>query len=181
MKLFVVIAALFRSLLYEAVGRTINPVNGAVGLLWTGNWHLCQSGVEKVLRGGALSQLSDLTGQSPVTAAEDDGFGSVLDCSSQRDNKDAGSRNLKRKVRCDDVVLDNFQARDDRFKCCLGLGRPGSPAKVVVGGSGGGGWSFEDNRRAATPSEESETTTLGSSAVQVQGGSTERKLLRLFF
>ncbi|KAG4910281.1 hypothetical protein JHK87_056397 [Glycine soja] len=46
-------SALFQSLLYEAVGRTINPVNGAVGLLWTGNWHLCQMGVEKVLRGGA--------------------------------------------------------------------------------------------------------------------------------
>ncbi|ESW15101.1 hypothetical protein PHAVU_007G044200 [Phaseolus vulgaris] len=46
-------SALFQSLLYEAVGRTINPVNGAVGLLWTGNWQLCQMGVEKVLRGGA--------------------------------------------------------------------------------------------------------------------------------
>lgn len=45
-------SALFQSLLYEAVGRTINPVNGAVGLLWSGNWHLCQLGVEKVLRGG---------------------------------------------------------------------------------------------------------------------------------
>ncbi|XP_047172294.1 LOB domain-containing protein 38-like isoform X1 [Vigna umbellata] len=46
-------SALFQSLLYEAVGRTINPVNGAVGLLWSGNWQLCQMGVEKVLRGGA--------------------------------------------------------------------------------------------------------------------------------
>lgn len=50
---YVALTALFQSLLYEAVGRTINPVNGAVGLLWTGNWHLCQMGVEKVLRGGA--------------------------------------------------------------------------------------------------------------------------------
>ncbi|CAJ1977345.1 unnamed protein product [Sphenostylis stenocarpa] len=51
-------SALFQSLLYEAVGRTINPVNGAVGLLWTGNWHLCQMGVEKVLRvGAALTPL----------------------------------------------------------------------------------------------------------------------------
>ncbi|XP_014514256.1 LOB domain-containing protein 38 isoform X2 [Vigna radiata var. radiata] len=47
-------SALFQSLLYEAVGRTINPVNGAVGLLWSGNWQLCQMGVEKVLRGGTL-------------------------------------------------------------------------------------------------------------------------------
>ncbi|WVY95811.1 hypothetical protein V8G54_027962 [Vigna mungo] len=37
----------------RSVGRTINPVNGAVGLLWSGNWQLCQMGVEKVLRGDA--------------------------------------------------------------------------------------------------------------------------------
>ncbi|KAI4295755.1 hypothetical protein L6164_035766 [Bauhinia variegata] len=55
--------ALFRSLLYEAVGRTINPVNGAVGLLWTGNWHLCQVAVETVLRGGALSPLPQFCGE----------------------------------------------------------------------------------------------------------------------
>lgn len=54
-------AALFQSLLYEAVGRSINPVNGAVGLLWSGNWHLCQLGVEKVLRSGsALTPLPHL-------------------------------------------------------------------------------------------------------------------------
>jgi len=47
--------------MYEAVGRTINPVNGAVGLLWTGKWQLCQLGVEQVLRGngGALTALPD--------------------------------------------------------------------------------------------------------------------------
>lgn len=50
-------AALFQSLLFEACGRTINPVNGAVGLLWTGNWHLCQAAVETVLRGGTLRPL----------------------------------------------------------------------------------------------------------------------------
>lgn len=48
-------AGLFRSLLYEAVGRVVNPVTGAVGLLWTGNWHLCQLGVDQVLRSGAAA------------------------------------------------------------------------------------------------------------------------------
>ncbi|XP_010939132.1 LOB domain-containing protein 38 [Elaeis guineensis] len=52
--------ALFQSLLFEACGRTINPVNGAVGLLWSGNWHLCCAAVETVLRGGTLLPLSDL-------------------------------------------------------------------------------------------------------------------------
>ncbi|XP_008800648.1 LOB domain-containing protein 38-like [Phoenix dactylifera] len=52
--------ALFQSLLFEACGRTINPVNGAVGLLWSGNWHLCWAAVETVLRGGTLRPLPDL-------------------------------------------------------------------------------------------------------------------------
>lgn len=49
--------ALFQSLLYEACGRTVNPVNGAVGLLWSGNWQLCQAAVETVLKGGTLRPL----------------------------------------------------------------------------------------------------------------------------
>ncbi|KAJ0252365.1 LOB domain-containing protein 39 [Hirschfeldia incana] len=52
--------ALFQSLLFEACGRTVNPVNGAVGMLWTGNWHVCQAAVETVLRGGTLRPISDL-------------------------------------------------------------------------------------------------------------------------
>ncbi|KAE8665762.1 LOB domain-containing protein 37 [Hibiscus syriacus] len=51
--------ALFQSLLFEACGRTVNPVNGAVGLLWTGNWHICQAAVETVLRGGTLRPIPE--------------------------------------------------------------------------------------------------------------------------
>lgn len=50
--------ALYRSLLYEACGRTVNPVGGAVGLLSTGNWHLCVRAVDTVLSGGDLRQIS---------------------------------------------------------------------------------------------------------------------------
>ncbi|XP_047968469.1 LOB domain-containing protein 38-like [Salvia hispanica] len=60
--------ALFQSLLFEACGRTVNPVNGAVGLLWTGNWHVCQSAVETVLRGGVIRPLPEFEeGSSPET------------------------------------------------------------------------------------------------------------------
>ncbi|KAJ0240819.1 LOB domain-containing protein 39 [Hirschfeldia incana] len=52
--------ALFQSLLFEACGRTVNPVNGAAGMLGTGNWHVCQAAVETVLRGGTLRPISDL-------------------------------------------------------------------------------------------------------------------------
>ncbi|XP_028767723.1 LOB domain-containing protein 38-like [Neltuma alba] len=170
-------SALFRSLLYEAVGRTINPVNGAVGLLWTGNWHLCQSGVQRVLYGGALTPLPDVSGgNSAPTAAEDDCFGPVLDLSRQRDYMAGlGSSNLKRKVRCYDFVLENnIQARDHLVDHQYCLGRSGSPERVVVVGTG-----RKDDGSAATPSEGSETSTLGSSAAQC--GTAERKLLRLFF
>lgn len=49
--------ALFQSLLYEACGRTVNPVNGAVGLLTSGNWHICQAAVDTVQRGGVLHPI----------------------------------------------------------------------------------------------------------------------------
>ncbi|XP_076919217.1 LOB domain-containing protein 37-like [Bidens hawaiensis] len=59
--------ALFQSLLFEACGRTVNPVNGAVGLLWTGNWHLCQSAVATVLRGGNIRAMPELFSAAPTT------------------------------------------------------------------------------------------------------------------
>ncbi|KAF5738250.1 putative LOB domain-containing protein [Tripterygium wilfordii] len=65
--------ALFQSLLFEACGRTVNPVNGAVGLLWTGNWHICEAAVETVLRGGALRPIPELLsgGGSPTPASDE--------------------------------------------------------------------------------------------------------------
>ncbi|KAH0851029.1 hypothetical protein HID58_095029 [Brassica napus] len=63
--------ALFQSLLFEACGRTVNPVNGAVGMLWTVNWHVCQAAVETVLRGGTLRPISDLP-ESPSLNSSDE-------------------------------------------------------------------------------------------------------------
>ncbi|KAF5739466.1 LOB domain-containing protein 38-like [Tripterygium wilfordii] len=56
--------ALFQSLLFEACGRTVNPVNGAVGLLWSRNWHVCQAAVETVLSGGVLRPIHGISGGS---------------------------------------------------------------------------------------------------------------------
>ncbi|GLT58852.1 hypothetical protein SLA2020_317130 [Shorea laevis] len=52
--------ALCQSLLFEACGRTVNPVNGAVGLLSSGNWHVCQAAVETVLSGGSLQPIAGI-------------------------------------------------------------------------------------------------------------------------
>ncbi|CAA6665403.1 unnamed protein product [Spirodela intermedia] len=57
--------AIFRSLLYEACGRLVNPMYGSVGLLWSGSWHLCQAAVEAVLKGPHHSGL--LRGRRPKT------------------------------------------------------------------------------------------------------------------
>ena len=50
-------AALFKSLLYEACGRIVNPVYGSVGLLWSGNWAQCQAAVDAVLKGSPIMQV----------------------------------------------------------------------------------------------------------------------------
>ncbi|CAM0956855.1 unnamed protein product [Alopecurus aequalis] len=50
--------ALFRSLLYEACGRMVNPIYGSVGLLWSGQWEACQAAVEAVLKGNRIIQVS---------------------------------------------------------------------------------------------------------------------------
>lgn len=59
--------AIFRSLLYEACGRIVNPIYGSVGLLWSGSWQLCQAAVEAVLKGTPIMQISsDAAASTPV-------------------------------------------------------------------------------------------------------------------
>ncbi|KAG6399897.1 hypothetical protein SASPL_141382 [Salvia splendens] len=48
---------IFRSLLYEACGRIVNPIYGSVGLMWSGSWQLCHSAVEAVLRGAPVTRM----------------------------------------------------------------------------------------------------------------------------
>ncbi|XVE72064.1 hypothetical protein DITRI_Ditri11bG0008700 [Diplodiscus trichospermus] len=50
--------AIFRSLLYEACGRIVNPIYGSVGLLWSGSWQLCQVAVEAVLKGAPITPIA---------------------------------------------------------------------------------------------------------------------------
>ncbi|KAI7724761.1 hypothetical protein M8C21_004055 [Ambrosia artemisiifolia] len=64
--------ALFRSLLYEACGRIVNPIYGSVGLLWSGKWQLCQNAVEAVLKGSPIVQIaSEETNTGPPLKAYD--------------------------------------------------------------------------------------------------------------
>lgn len=84
--------ALFQSLLFEACGRTVNPVNGAVGLLWTGNWHVCQAAVETVLRGGTLKPLPEFLGLHALTSTVDDSSEGEVTCNDARKIRDPNQK-----------------------------------------------------------------------------------------
>lgn len=163
--------ALFQSLLFESCGRTVNPVHGAVGLLWTGNWHVCQSAVETVLKGGVLRPLPEFSG---VTALpESDSVSEANDVDLFRSQ----SFNFRSKRKVMDEVAEDLD---------LGLSS-GFPVKMTA--TGGRMNRRTEKRREATPSlnsDESDTTTLESGFMchqnpqQGQLGD-DTKLLRLFF
>ena len=46
----------------------MNPIYGSVGLLWSGNWQLCQSAVEAVMKGEPITEMATdaaTSGQGP--------------------------------------------------------------------------------------------------------------------
>lgn len=154
--------ALFQSLLFEACGRTINPVKGAVGLLWSGDWHLCQEAVETVLRGGTIKPPPDL---AAATADDDDpgavamdvgGKGGLLYVRPRATGRSFSAVKRRKATPANDDLCD--------LDLCLS---PRSPAAVRE----------EKRRRPTTPSMTSEgsVTTSGES-----GGDRQRRLLNLF-
>ncbi|XP_039143697.1 LOB domain-containing protein 41-like [Dioscorea cayenensis subsp. rotundata] len=72
----------FRSLLYEACGRVVNPVHGSAGLLTGGSWQLCHEAVEAVLSGAPIKQLGGQLAEAvkigeELSRVEEDGGSSV--------------------------------------------------------------------------------------------------------
>ncbi|XP_052160920.1 LOB domain-containing protein 37-like [Oryza glaberrima] len=165
-------AAVFQSLLYEAAGRTINPVGGAVGLLSGGSWHLCQAAVDTVLRGGGIQPLPDQV--DAAAAGGRDVFAStarraVGGCSTfSTAKRSTTTTTTKNPGTPHDAAA---AAPQPEPSCDLGLWlSPGSPPAPGDRRSGG--------RRADTPSMNSEgsVTTCGV----VGGGEREPELLNLF-
>lgn len=151
-------AALFQSLLFEAAGRTVNPVNGAVGLLWTGNWHVCQAAVETVLRGGTLRPLPEFLARG-TSSLELDG----AETSVKQQDPSSSSRSKVQKRRRSNQLSD----LDLSLTQCF-------PVK----------FSFPENRRPGTPSrnsEESVTTTCLDSGFGDYGAQKEEPKLLNFF
>ncbi|KAK8687204.1 hypothetical protein V6N13_086032 [Hibiscus sabdariffa] len=158
--------ALFQSLLFEACGRTVNPVNGAVGLLWTGNWHVCQEAVETVLRGGSPRAMPDLMAPTPASEAT---------CTDMWKLREETSANLNSRSKVS-VSVSPKRKRVEEFKklqpsdldLCLTASFTGKRAA--------------DDRRPGTPSmnsEDSVTTACFEFAFTDQQGA-DKKLLNLF-
>ncbi|KAK2635169.1 hypothetical protein Ddye_029961 [Dipteronia dyeriana] len=61
-------SAIFKSLLYEACGRIVDPISGSVGLLWSGNWAQCQAAVDAVLRGVPITQNASSSSSSAASS-----------------------------------------------------------------------------------------------------------------
>ncbi|KAK2983277.1 hypothetical protein RJ640_030556 [Escallonia rubra] len=164
--------SLFQSLLFEAAGRTVNPVNGAVGLLWTGNWHVCQAAVETVLRGGALRSIPEFLGENPSLRELDESSEAEVTCTGMLKLQDpckfSKSKVQKRRRIYEPEQSKALPTADLDLSLTAAFPAKKSPEK----------------RRSVTPSlnsEESGTTSCLESGIKVhaqRGG--EPKLLNFF-
>ncbi|KAL5745005.1 hypothetical protein ACOSP7_026151 [Xanthoceras sorbifolium] len=94
--------AIFRSLLYEACGRIVNPIYGSVGLLWSGSWQLCQAAVEAVLKGAPITPINSeaaAIGQGPPLKAYD-----IRHVSKDENSAPASADRVKTRCRAKRVV-----------------------------------------------------------------------------
>jgi hypothetical protein len=163
---FRVRAAVFQSLLYEAAGRTINPVSGAVGLLGSGSWHLCQAAVETVLRGGGILPLPELNGGVPgAGAAAGDGRGPFAFTARRAVGCSTFSA-AKRVTR----VAGRHDADPNAQEPSCDLGLWLSPESPQAPGE----------RWPGTPSMNSEESVTTTTTTTSSGGGREPELLNLF-
>lgn len=166
---------MFQSLLYEACGRTVNPVNGAVGLLGTGNWHVCQAAVETVLRGGTLRPMPELL-NGVSTPDSDEASEAEVTCTDMfkvRDPNSSSRSKAPKRKRPEEAAKAQCTDLDLRLT-------PGFAAKVSSRGLGGALSYVPETYRPATSSmnsEDSVTTTYFDIPHSPEG---ERKLLNLF-
>nr|WKV35363.1 lateral organ boundaries domain protein 26 [Ipomoea batatas] len=133
----------FKSLLYEASGRIVNPLFGSTGLLSTGNWELCQKAVDAVLKGAPITPVaSDAAAVLPLKACDighvhykegiaespaiftGSGTGAGSRGRSPAANEEPESREIQRlnSVEISQPALDVRHAGDDEIELELTLG-----------------------------------------------------------
>ena len=131
----------------------MNPVNGSVGLLWSGNWHVCQAAVETVLAGGVLRPLPEIFA-GVLTPIVDESSDAIL-----RNACNIGKS-----------VYSQFQP----FMHDLSAMNRKSDMDVVNLGRIGATLKRQSDATTSFVSGESETTSFGSSCGE------KKKLLNLF-
>ncbi|KAJ7952775.1 putative LOB domain-containing protein [Quillaja saponaria] len=173
-------AALFQSLLFEACGRTVNPVNGAVGLLWMGNWQVCQAAVETVLRGGTLRPIPELLGLDAPTLATDENSEAEVTCTDIWRLRDPNpnsrfSNSRSKRKRSDETMAKNLQMTDLDLRLT-----PNFQPKISTYN-----YKPEIYRRPGSPSMNSEESVTTTACFESRIGDQysrggDRKLLNLF-
>ncbi|XP_038999936.1 LOB domain-containing protein 38-like [Hibiscus syriacus] len=164
--------ALFQSLLFEACGRTVNPVNGAVGLLWTGNWRVCQAAVETVLRGGTLRAMPELMAPTPSDETSEATIIYTLKLQETSMNLNSNCR-----FSCSRSKVSPKRIRVEEFSK---FHSSDLDLRLTPRSTGNG---LSHKRRPGNPSlnsEESVTTTCFESGFAAQTGEADKKLLNLF-
>ncbi|CAI0451340.1 unnamed protein product [Linum tenue] len=158
--------AIFRSLLYEACGRIVNPIYGSVGLLWSGSWHLCQAAVEAVLKGDPITPINSdaaATGQGPPFKAYD-----IRHVSKDDNQSAAAAANSKSS---DGGVGSGLARAKPRSRVRRVVRpKPNKPAGVVVDRPAGGGSTSHESsvshgsEVAEEDSKETESMVSGETA-----------------
>lgn len=166
---FGILLALFQSLLFEACGRTVNPVNGAVGLLSSGNWHICQAAVDTVLRGGSLRPVSEISAGVWRPSCDESADRFCGDESYHFPSRYAESNPLMRMM-----MMEN-QSASAASDLSLSL----TTTKYGNGRRAGRRYE-EEKKRAKTMSMYSEESEITASKSNEYEGSQERKILKLF-
>ncbi|GMH27189.1 hypothetical protein Nepgr_029032 [Nepenthes gracilis] len=159
--------AIFRSMLYEACGRIVNPIYGSVGLLWSGSWQLCQSAVDAVLRGLPITTIAPDAATVTVPPIKDYDIRHVM----RDENFAAASGELHRvKTR-------------PRFKRCGAVNAKASkavnapvtmvPADETILPCGGGSMSHDSSTSHVTADESMVSLETSEAAATVAGAEPE--------
>lgn len=134
----------------------MNPVSGVVGLLWTGNWHLCQSAVDTVLRGGHLRpMMEDLASKAPPLDDPDGALMMDSTLEEEEEEEEEGSRRVRLNM--------------------------AAAARVTAGGRVKRRSVTPEESETTTMESCFDYNNNYSNFLNLRGGGENKKLLRLFF
>lgn len=92
----------------------MNPIYGSVGLLWSGNWQLCQAAVEAVLKGEPIKEIATdaaTNGQGPPFKVYDIRHNSKDENSAAKDTVSADLKRAKtRRAKRDSAVVKSAES-----------------------------------------------------------------------